>query len=54
MPPFDTAPWDDDRDWEWHTASDDSPEVLRRLFDEAVARSDQITDVALAGVVLTR
>jgi len=48
MPPFDTAPWDDDRDWEWHTAPDDSPEELRRLFDEAVARSDAITDAALA------
>ncbi len=48
MPPFDTAPWDDDRDWEWHTAPDDSPEELRRLFDEAVARSDEITDAALA------
>jgi uncharacterized damage-inducible protein DinB len=48
MPPFDTAPWDDDRDWEWHTAPDDSPEELRRLFDEAVGRSDAITDAALA------
>jgi uncharacterized damage-inducible protein DinB len=48
MPPFDTAPWDDDRDWEWHTAPDDSPEELRRLFDEAVARSDEITEAALA------
>ena len=48
MPPFDTAPWDEDRDWEWHTAPDDSPEELRRLLDEAVARSDEITDAALA------
>jgi len=48
MPPFDTAPWDDDRDWEWHSAPDDSPEELRRLLDDAVARSDEITDAALA------
>lgn len=47
MPPFDTAPWDDDRDWEWHTASADSPEELRRLLDEAIARSDAIVDSAL-------
>jgi uncharacterized damage-inducible protein DinB len=48
MAPFDSAPWDDDRDWEWHTAPDDSPEELRRLFDDAVARSEEITDAALA------
>ena len=29
--------WDADRDWEWHTAADDSPEQLRALLDEAVA-----------------
>jgi uncharacterized damage-inducible protein DinB len=47
MPPFDTAPWEEDRDWEWHTAEADSPEELRRLFDQAVARSDAITDAVL-------
>ena len=48
MPPFDTVDWDADRDWEWHTARDDSPEELRALFDEAVRRADAIVDAALA------
>jgi uncharacterized damage-inducible protein DinB len=39
--------WDADPDWEWHTAADDSPEELRRLFDEAVAASDRILDEAI-------
>ena len=41
--------WDADRDWEWHTAVQDSPDYLRRLFDEAVAASDVIIHEALAG-----
>src|SRR5262245_61177169 len=48
MPPFDTVDWDADRDWEWHSAKDDSPEELRRLFDGAVRRSDTVLDAALA------
>ena len=47
MPPFDTVDWDADRDWEWHTARDDSPEQLRALFDEAVRRADAVVDEAL-------
>jgi uncharacterized damage-inducible protein DinB len=46
MPPFDTVVWDDDFDWEWHTAADDSPEQLMALFDEAVARADRAIDEA--------
>jgi len=42
MPPFDTVDWDADRDWEWHTAQDDSPEELRALFDEAVRRAEAL------------
>ena len=41
--------WDADRDWEWHTAAEDSPDYLRGLFDEAVAASDVIIHEALAG-----
>jgi uncharacterized damage-inducible protein DinB len=48
MPPFDTVDWDADRDWEWHTAKDDSPQELRDLFDEAVRRADAVIDAALA------
>jgi uncharacterized damage-inducible protein DinB len=47
MPPFDTVDWDADRDWEWHSARDDSPEELRTLFDEAVRRADAVVDEAL-------
>jgi uncharacterized damage-inducible protein DinB len=47
MPPFDTVDWDADRDWEWHTARDDSPQQLRALFDEAVRRADAVVDEAL-------
>jgi uncharacterized damage-inducible protein DinB len=48
MPPFDTVDWEADRDWEWHTAKDDTPEDLLALFDEAVRRSDAVLDEALA------
>jgi uncharacterized damage-inducible protein DinB len=48
MPPFDTVDWDADRDWEWHTARDDSPEELFAVFDEAVRRADAVIDGALA------
>ena len=46
MPPFDTVDWEADRDWEWHTAKDDTPQELRALFDEAVRRADAIIDEA--------
>jgi len=40
--PWKSVDWDADRDWEWHTAVDDTPEQLRGLFDEACAASDRI------------
>jgi Protein of unknown function (DUF664) len=49
MPPFDTVDWEADRDWEWHTARDDTPEELYALFDEAVRRADAVIAEALAG-----
>lgn len=49
MAPFDTADWEADPDWEWHSAEDDSPEQLRALFDEAVRRADSATEEVLAG-----
>jgi hypothetical protein len=48
MPPYDTVDWDADRDWEWHTARDDTPEELFALLDEARRRSDAVLDAALA------
>ena len=47
MPPFDTVDWEADRDWEWPTAGDDTPEELFALFYEAVRRSDAVLDEAL-------
>ena len=39
VPPFDTADWDADPDWEWHSATADTPEQLRTLWQDAVDRS---------------
>jgi uncharacterized damage-inducible protein DinB len=52
--PWRGVDWDADRDWEWHSASEDSPEELRRLFDEACAASDRILAEVLAGDGLDR
>ena len=48
MPPFDDVDWDADRDWDWHSAVDDTPEQLLAIFDDAVARSDRVIDDTLA------
>ena len=42
--PWQGVDWDADRDWEFHTAADDSPEVLLGLLDDAIAASDAILD----------
>lgn len=47
-PPWDTADWEADRDWDWHSATDDSPEALRALWGEAVDRSRALVAAALA------
>jgi uncharacterized damage-inducible protein DinB len=39
--PWREVDWDDDPDWEFRTAADDSPEELRRLLDEAIAAADR-------------
>ncbi|OIJ27943.1 DinB family protein [Nocardioides luteus] len=44
--PFDTAPWDDDQDWDFTSASEDDPEALRSLLRDAIARSNQLIDAA--------
>ena len=48
MPPFDTADWDADWDWEFTTAPDDSPETLFALYAQARDASDVILDRALS------
>ncbi len=46
--PWRSADWDADGDWEFHSAFEDSPEELRRLFDDACAATDRILKRALA------
>ena len=40
--------WGSDPDWEWRTASDDSPEELRALWKDTVDRSHAFVAEALA------
>jgi uncharacterized damage-inducible protein DinB len=47
-PPWNDVDWDADRDWEFRTAADDSPERLLALWQDAVARSRELVDEALA------
>jgi uncharacterized damage-inducible protein DinB len=46
--PWASAPWQQDDDWEWHSAAQDSPEQLRELLDTSIAVSDRILTQALA------
>jgi uncharacterized damage-inducible protein DinB len=54
MEPWASAPFDDDPDWEFHTAADDDPDDLRALYEASIARSREIVaagaldDVAIA------
>lgn len=48
LPPFDTADWDADSDWEFHSAAQDTPEELAALHDASIAASDAILRDALA------
>ncbi len=40
--------WDDDPDWEWNSAAEDSPEMLRTLWRDAVSRSRDLLSETLA------
>jgi hypothetical protein len=46
-PPWNEADWEADRDWEWHSAAENTPEELMTLWQEAVARSRAIVAEAL-------
>ena len=52
--PFDTADWDSDPDWEWHSAAENSPEELMALWQEAVSRSRSSVAEAMADGGLDR
>ena len=38
--PWASVDWEADRDWEWHSAAQDSPEQLLALFDAAVSQAE--------------
>jgi hypothetical protein len=46
LSPGQAAPWEDDRDWEFHTAQHDDPDELRALYRAACDRSRQATTAA--------
>ncbi len=41
--PWASAPWDENRDWEFHTAEQDDPDELRSLYSAACHRSQEAT-----------
>jgi uncharacterized damage-inducible protein DinB len=41
-PPWDGVDWEADRDWDWHSAADDTPKQLFDLWEESVARSRRL------------
>jgi hypothetical protein len=45
--PWASVDWEADNDWDWHSASGDTPEELRALLDESIATSDRILTEAL-------
>ncbi|HEX8303900.1 MAG TPA: DUF664 domain-containing protein [Jatrophihabitans sp.] len=47
-PPWNSADWDADPDWDFNSAAEDTPEQLYALWDGAVARSRAKLDAALA------
>jgi hypothetical protein len=47
--PWDTVDWDGDPDWEWHSATQDTPELLMALWQQSVQRSRVVVAEALAG-----
>ena len=40
--PWASAPFDEDPDWEFHSAPDDTPDALLRLYTAAAARTDAV------------
>ncbi len=47
QPPWDTADWKADYDWDWHSAVDDSPGELFALWEATVERSRSMVAEAL-------
>jgi uncharacterized protein DUF664 len=47
-PPWDTAPWDTDPDWDFTSAADDTPGQLYTLWDDTIEGSRAKLNAALA------
>jgi hypothetical protein len=47
-PPWDHVDWDEDPNWEWRSAADDTPDELMELWSSAVDRSRAVVAEALA------
>jgi uncharacterized damage-inducible protein DinB len=47
-PPWDSVDWKADRDWDWHSAADDTPEQLRGMWQTSVERARDRVATALA------
>jgi uncharacterized damage-inducible protein DinB len=54
QPIWDAADWDADPDWDWHPGAEDTPERLRTLWQDAVARSRSLVAGAVADGGLER
>jgi uncharacterized damage-inducible protein DinB len=52
--PWDTADWDADPDWDWHSAVHDAPEELVAIWTDAVTRSRELVADAIADGGLDR
>ncbi|MEO5851454.1 MAG: DinB family protein [Nocardioides sp.] len=46
--PWASARWDDDADWDWHSARHDDPQAVRDLHAAEVAASDAVLEAVLA------
>jgi hypothetical protein len=46
-PPWDTVDWGADPDWDWHSATEDTPEQLHALWEGAVTHSRSLVTEAL-------
>jgi uncharacterized damage-inducible protein DinB len=53
-PPWDSVDWKAEPDWDWDSAAADTPEQLRELWSESVARSRSLTTEAVAAGGLDR
>ena len=53
-PPWDTVDWSADRDWDWRSAADDTPDELIRGWQAAIERSRAHVARALADGGLDR